>query len=114
MKIKLLLLFFGISLHLKAQTDRFIPYKIKNDVWIYVKPASSKAVISEEFQQTKPFNYLGHAQVKIDDNWRWIDTTGKYVFAEYDSVAYLQNKDLYLVKKKDSGKPYAMKILKKN
>lgn len=100
MKIKFLLLFFGISLQLKAQTDRFIPYKIKNDVWIYVKPASSKAVISEEFQQAKPFNYLGHAQVKIDDKWRWIDTMGKYVFAEYDSVAYLQNKDLYLVKKK--------------
>ncbi len=100
MKIKLLLLFFGISLQLKAQTDRFIPYKIKNDVWIYVKPASSKAVIAEEFQQAKPFNYLGHAQVKIDDKWRWIDTTGKYVFTEYDSVAYFRNKDLYLVKKK--------------
>lgn len=100
MKIKFLLLFFGISLQLKAQTDRFIPYKIKNDVWIYVKPASSKAVIAEEFQQANPFNYLGHAQVKIDDKWRWIDTTGKYVFTEYDSVAYLRNKDLYLVKKK--------------
>jgi hypothetical protein len=100
MKLKFLLLFFGISLQLKAQTDRFIPYKIKNDVWIYVKPASSKAVISEEFQQAKPFNYLGHSQVKIDDKWRWIDTTGKYVFTEYDSVAYLKNKDLYLVKKK--------------
>lgn len=100
MKIKFLLLFFAISLQLKAQTDRFIPYKIKNDVWIYVKPASSKAIIAEEFQQAKPFNYLGHAQVKIEDNWKWIDTNGKYVFTEYDSVAYLKNKDLYLVKKK--------------
>jgi len=100
MKIKILLLFFGISLQLKAQTDRFIPYKIKNDVWIYVRPASSKAVIAEEFQQAKPFNYLGHAQVEIEDKWRWIDTTGKYIFTDYDSVAYLRNKDLYLVKKK--------------
>ena len=85
---------------MKAQIDRFIPYKIKNDVWIYVRPASSKAVIAEEFQQAKPFNYLGHAQVEIEDKWRWIDTTGKYIFTDYDSVAYLRNKDLYLVKKK--------------
>jgi len=83
-----------------SQTDRFIPFKIKNDVWIYVRPNSSKPVIAEEFQQAKPFNYLGHAQVKIEDKWKWIDTTGKYVFTEYDSVAYLKNKDLYLVKQK--------------
>jgi hypothetical protein len=83
-----------------SQTDLFIPFKIKNDVWIYVRPNSSKPVIAEEFQQAKPFNYLGHALVKIEDKWKWIDTTGKYVFTEYDSVAYLKNKDLYLVNKK--------------
>ena len=83
-----------------SQTDRFIPYKIKNDVWVYVRPNSSKPIIAEEFQQAKPFNYLGHAQVKIEDKWKWIDTTGKYVFTEYDSAVYLKNKDLYLVKKK--------------
>lgn len=83
-----------------AQTNRFIPYKLKQDVWIYVKPASNKPIIEEEFQAAQPFNYLGFAKVKLDEKWQWIDTTGKHVFTEYDSLNYLQNKDLYIAYKK--------------
>jgi hypothetical protein len=93
----LLLLF---SQNLCAQFNRFIPYKLKNDVWIYVRPASAKPVIEEEFQLAQPFNYLGFAKVKLDDKWQWIDTNGKHVFTEYDSLNYLQNRDLFIAYKK--------------
>ncbi len=83
-----------------AQTNRFIPYKLKQDVWIYVKPASNKPIIEEEYQAAQPFNYLGFAKVKLDDKWEWIDTNGKHVFTEYDSLNYLHHKDLYIAYKK--------------
>lgn len=86
--------------NLCAQFNRYIPYKLKNDVWIYVRPASSMPVIEEEFQLAQPFNYLGFAKVKIEDHWRWIDTTGKTVFMEFDSLNYLNHKDLFLAYKK--------------
>jgi hypothetical protein len=88
------------SQNLCAQINRFIPYKLKNDVWIYVRPASVKPVIEEEFQLAQPFNYLGFAKVKLDDKWQWIDTNGKHVFTEYDSLNYLQNRDLFIAYKK--------------
>jgi hypothetical protein len=108
----LLLLF---SQNLCAQFNRFIPYKLKNDVWIFVRPASAKPVIEEEFQLAQPFNYLGFAKVKLDDKWQWIDTNGKHVFTEYDSLNYLQNRDLFIAYKKGkcgvfSG--WTMKIFK--
>ena len=57
------LMFLGADV--KSQTNRFIPYKLKQDVWIYVKPASNKPIIEEEFQLAQPFNYLGLAKVKL-------------------------------------------------
>ena len=96
----LCLLLVLFSQNLCAQVNRFIPYKLKNDVWIYVRPASMKPVIEEEFQLAQPFNYLGFAKVKLDDKWQWIDTNGKHVFTEYDSLNYLQNRDLFIAYKK--------------
>lgn len=89
-----------VTQNLCAQFNRYIPYKLKNDVWIYVRPASSMPVIEEEFQLAQPFNYLGYAKVKIEDHWRWIDTTGKTAFVQFDSLTYLNHKDLFLAYKK--------------
>ncbi len=92
---------FTISVqHLNAQTNRFVPYKLKKEVWIYVRPNSTKPIIEEEFQAALPFNYMGLAKVKLEDQWKWIDTTGKTIFNQYDSLQYLRNKDLFVAYKK--------------
>lgn len=108
-KSAFLIFMFGLLQFSIAQTNRFIPYKIKNDVWVYVHPSSSMPVISEEYQMAFPFNYLGLAKVKIEDKWKWIDTTGKYVFTEYDSAQYLQKHDYFIVYKNNKAGIYSVR-----